>query len=81
MDKKNIKKNRYCPICHLKFNQIKQNSNNNEEIKKENIIDNNKIINQEINENNKEYNEISPNSENSKNSNIIINSNNNVLNK
>ena len=79
--KKNIKKNRYCPICHLKFNQIKQNSNNNEEIKKENIIDNNKIINQEINENNKEYNEISPNSENSKNSNIIINSNNNVLNK
>ena len=79
--KKNIKKNRYCPICHLKFNQTKQNPNKIEEIKKENIIDNNKIINQEINENNKEYNEISPNSENSKNSNIIINSNNNVLNK
>ena len=79
--KKNIKKNRYCPICHLKFNQTKQNQNKIEEIKKENIIDNNKIINQEINENNNEYNIISPNSENSKNSNIIINSNNNDLNK
>ena len=77
--KKDLKKNRYCPICHLKFNHKKQKQNNIEEIKKENIIDNNKIINQEINENNKEYNVIS--SENSKNSNIIINSNNNDLNK
>ena len=62
--KKNLKTNRYCPICHLKFNQTKQNQNNNEDKKKENIIDNNKIIHQEISEN-KEYNENSPISKNS----------------
>ena len=73
--KKDLKKNRYCPICHLKFNHKKQKQNNIEEIKKENTINCNKTTNQD------ENNDNSPNSENSKNSNSFMKSNNNDLNK
>jgi len=74
--KQNIKKNRYCPICHLKFNKKKENKNNKEEINSE-ILNNENNIHQELNENNKEGTEISQNI-NTKNSNIIINSSNNL---